>query len=245
MISEMLPLDLTAGCVRWICERLEFRNLTSEEEVERLAIRYLLREDPRFNSVHEFVSSVRKAIFEEPISLSCFFPDRVERGEGTLYARHAGKRVDGVAVKEMLEARRVLDSQEIVKSVLSEFFGVEGVEDGVLLRFDRKNCRYTVFVSTVRELFEDIDFHMTLAGEERHVVVLLTEKTPLPFIAFFRQYSETVRRAGVLIWVVDVERESVDPFIGYPPEKELIGRFRNPKLATKIESLWRVNVKDF
>ncbi len=247
MLSSMI--DLVADCVRWICERLESRNLTSEEEVERLAIRYLLRKNPRFDGVLDFVSLVKNSVFEEPISLSCFFPDRVEVGEGTLHARHGANR-DSIAVKEMLEARRVLDSQDVIRPILSRFFGVNAEEEGVLLKFEREKYIYTVFISLIKELFEDLPYHTLLneavkgvnEREVRHVILLLTERTPLPFVVFFRHYSEKVRRAGILVWVVDVERESIDPFIGYPPEKDLIGRFKNPKLATEIESLWRVKI---
>jgi len=244
----MHSIDLLSRCINWICGRLRDRNLTSEEEIERLAIRFLLRENPALCtpyepeelSTEEFLTSVKRALFEEPVSLSCFFPDVIERDEGTLHARH-GKRRDPLAVREMLEARRVLDSHHIVRSILSKFFGVEGKESGVLLKFDR-GITYTAFVSLVRELPEDLAYHASLP--KPHVVVLLTEKTPLPFVAFFKRYSEEVRRSGILVWVADVERECIDPFIGYPPERELIGKFRNPQLATKIESLWRVNVRE-
>ncbi len=236
-------LDDIAECVRWICSYLSGRSVTSEEEVERLVFRWLVRNFKKADEM--FVDSVKKALFDEPVSLSCFFPDRVE-GLFTFHGHSPETWEKKEAVEEMLRARRISDGIDVAKTTLSGFFGVRAKEDLPYLVFER-DPNYRVFVSDVWELERDIDFHIMAAErfEEVYAVVVLTEKTPLPFVKFFKKHSERVRIAKLLVWVLDPEREWLNPFIGYPPDRELIGRFRNPRLATEIESLWRVNVREF
>ncbi len=235
----MSDLDVIAECVKWICSRVE--NYTSEEEVERLVERFALR---RKINIKNFKTTIKKAIFEEPITLSCFFPEKLEKMGVTLYSSH-GVRDDKsmkFALNRANRARRILDSYSIAKKILSRFFEVECIEDEPYFLFNRK-YRYRVFISTVDELEEDLEYHLINSKKDFYVVILLTESTPLPFIKFFKNYSEKVR-GNFMVWVMDVDREVVDPFIGYPPEGELINKFRNPKLATKIASLWRVKVRE-
>ncbi len=254
-------LDLVAECVEWICSYLagEERAATSEEEVDRLALRFLLRKRAETakitdlitdsSKLSEFSKMVRDALFSEPVTISCFLPERVEASGCTLFCPHGFKpdvpeKVK--AIEEVLKARRISDALDAAHSVFSRFFGVKPDREGIFLVI-RRNGGYRLFISSIDELDEDITFHFKLARdfEENYVVVVLTDKTPLPFIKFFRKNSENVRREKILIWVMDEDREYVDPFIGYPPDEELISRFRNPKLATQIESLWRSKVNRF
>jgi hypothetical protein len=143
----------------------------------------------------------------------------------------------------MLKSRRYLDQIEIMKRILDNFFSDYSARDGIVREYTG-NCKYGVFLSLIDDVGKDIRHHIELArryaGE--YVVAVPTESTPLPFIKFFKHYSEDVKKAGFKVWVVDTQRESVDPFIGYPRDIKLLGRFKNPGLATSIASLWRVNV---
>ncbi len=237
----MFELDTVVECVKWICKKLNGRYSTSEEEVDRLIERFFIRKGG-LKSIEDFKIAVKKAIFDEPVTLSCFFPDKREKDGITYYAVH-GFKIDKKAVLNAIKAKRLLDAYYISKRIFSEFFGVEAIEEKPYLIFEREKYKYKIFISEVEELEEDLEYHLKYNKKFLYVVALLTEKTPLPFIRFFKLYSEKIR-SKMLVWVVDIDREYVNPFIGYPPEKELIEKFKNPELAVKVSSLWRVNIKE-
>jgi len=71
------------------------------------------------------------------------------------------------------------------------------------------------------------------AGEKK-VIVVPTEKTPAPFISFVREQDV----GDVLIWVADVERSSIDPFIGIHEDEAIENNFANPEQARRAVSIW-------
>lgn len=71
--------------------------------------------------------------------------------------------------------------------------------------------------------------------ENENVIVVPTEKTPAPFISFFREHDA----GAAMIWVADVEKGTIDPFIGDPGDDDAIeGNFANPEQARKAVSVW-------
>jgi hypothetical protein len=242
--------DILVRCIEYICSYFTNRNriVTSEEEVERLIHRFMLRSTTLNVNLSSLLNSVKSALFEEPVTLSCFFPDRMELDGIVLFCSHSSKpsTTDKLkAFEESVKARRILDALDIAETIFSKFFEVKPRKEGPFIVYNRGNG-YRLFISSVEEAEEDIAYHFKAAKEfeENYIVVLLTERTPLPFIRFFKKNSEIIRKNNILIWVMDMYKESVNPFIGYPRDKELIKKFRNPKLATHIESLWRVRVRE-
>lgn len=69
---------------------------------------------------------------------------------------------------------------------------------------------------------------------EEKVIVVPTEKTPAPFISFVREHEV----GGVMIWVVDVEKRAVNPFIGTPKDAEIEKNFANPEQARRAVNVW-------
>jgi hypothetical protein len=69
-------------------------------------------------------------------------------------------------------------------------------------------------------------------GEEK-VFIVPTEKTPAPFISFIREHD-----IGTLIWVVDVVKRTVNPFIGTPQDTEIENNFEAPEQARSAVSVW-------
>jgi len=69
---------------------------------------------------------------------------------------------------------------------------------------------------------------------EEKVIVVPTEKTPAPFISFVREHEA----GGVMIWVADVEKRAVNPFIGTPKDAEVEKNFANPEQARRAVNVW-------
>ena len=66
------------------------------------------------------------------------------------------------------------------------------------------------------------------------VIVVPTEKTPAPFISFVREHDV----GGVTIWVVDLQKKTVNPFIGTSKDADIEHHFENPEQARKAVSVW-------
>jgi hypothetical protein len=69
-------------------------------------------------------------------------------------------------------------------------------------------------------------------GEEK-VFVVPPEKTPAPFISFVREHE-----IGTMIWVIDVAKRTVNPFIGRPQDTEIENNFDEPEQARRAVSVW-------
>ncbi|MBK5190193.1 MAG: hypothetical protein JJE19_01655 [Methanosarcinales archaeon] len=69
---------------------------------------------------------------------------------------------------------------------------------------------------------------------EEKVIVVPTEKTPAPFISFVREHEV----GGVMIWVADMEKRAVNPFIGTPKDAEIEKNFASPDGARRAVSVW-------
>jgi hypothetical protein len=70
--------------------------------------------------------------------------------------------------------------------------------------------------------------------EEEKVIVVPTEKTPAPFISFVREHDI----GGVTIWVVDLQKKTVNPFIGTAKDADIEHHFENPEQARSAVSVW-------
>ena len=73
----------------------------------------------------------------------------------------------------------------------------------------------------------------TETGEEK-VIVVPTEKTPAPFISFVREQDI----GDAMIWVVDLRKRTVNPFIGTSRDADIENNFENPEQARRAVSVW-------
>ncbi|MCD6202922.1 MAG: hypothetical protein J7I99_00990, partial [Methanophagales archaeon] len=93
-----------------------------------------------------------------------------------------------------------------------------------------------------------VPYLMTGSGDsavvsDADVIVVPTEKTPAPFISFFREHDV----GEMMIWVADAERRTLDPFIGIPEDKDIESNFANPDRARRAVSVWmkKMQIPDF
>jgi len=70
--------------------------------------------------------------------------------------------------------------------------------------------------------------------KEEQVIVVPTEKTPVPFISFLREQDI----GGTQIWVADLKKGTIDPFIGTSKDAEVENNFANPEQARRAVSVW-------
>ncbi|HUV02504.1 MAG TPA: hypothetical protein VMW67_03515 [Desulfobacteria bacterium] len=85
-----------------------------------------------------------------------------------------------------------------------------------------------------RFMDEHPDLLEKMQTEEEVVMAVPTEKTPAPFITFIREHEVGTAQ----IWVVDLTKRTVDPFIGTPSDPDVEQEFANPEQARRAVSVW-------
>ncbi|RLI79517.1 hypothetical protein DRP05_03585 [Archaeoglobales archaeon] len=241
--------------IKTLSEMLKEREVTTREELERRAIRAVIKSKSieALNLDYNLIEEIVDSYIECPVSLSCIhFSEKVEIGGVSFYHLHTTKPTREQfeeAYYEYTISKRLLDATDGLDKIINNFFSGYSVKEGVIKEYSNNKHKYAVFYSLIDDVGEDIQSHIEFAKEYKkydgeYVIVTLTEKNPNPFIKFFKNHSEKIKAANIKIWVADVDKDCIDPFIGYPKDFKLIKGFKNPKLASIINSLWRVKVDD-
>ncbi|MBO8179111.1 MAG: hypothetical protein H0Z19_01305 [Archaeoglobus sp.] len=237
--------------VEELSKMLVGRKVVTEEEVRRKAIRCALKVlGPKLAEADDvFIEDVTCSLIDCPISLkSLHFSEKVKIGDIFFYYLHTEKPEKEdfeLAYEEYLKSTRYLEGLEAMIETTDRFF--EGYSaNGLYLRKYSKDKSYSVFYSTIDDVFDDVKHHLNMLSkvDGEYVVVVPTEKELNPFLKFFKRYSEDAKRAGLKIWVVNPEEKTIDPFIGYPKDFKLLKGFKNPKAAALVSTYWRVDVKE-
>lgn len=238
--------------IKTLSEMLKKREVVSREELERKAIRAVIKSKSvdALNVDYSLIQEIINSYIECPISLNClYFSEKVEIGDVSFYHLHTSKPTREQfeeAYEEYIISKRFLDAIDGLDNIVDRFFNEYSVKEGVVREYSNNKHKYAVFFSLIDDVGEDLQSHLDFAKnyDGEYVIVTLTEKNPNPFIKFFKNHSEKIKAANIKIWVADVDRDCIDPFIGYPKDFKLLKGFKNPKLASIINSLWRVKVDE-
>ncbi len=236
--------------IKTLSEMLRGREVVTREELERRAIRSIFKSKSieALNLDFDLVKEVVDSYIEFPVSLNCIhFSEKVEVGGVCFYHLHTSKPTREQfeeAYKEYVISSRFLDAIKKLDNVLRRFFEGYSFKNKIVREFSSSKHKYAVFYSLIDDVGEDLQSHIEFASKYggEYVIVTLTEKDPNPFIKFFKNHSEKIKAANIKIWVVNVDKECIDPFIGYPKDFKLLKGFNNPKLASLVSSLWRVKI---
>ena len=238
--------------IKTLSEMMKNRVVTTREELERKAVRAALKSKSAkaLKMNYDLINEIVDSYIDCPLSLNCIhFSEKVEIGNVTFYHIHTSKPTKSQfeeAYKEYVISKRIVHLQDKIRDIVNRFFSDYNVKNGIIDEFNNKKYKYAVFYSLLNDINEDIDSHINVAREYdgEYEIATLTEKNPNPFIKFFKNHSEKIKAANIKIWVIDVDKNCIDPFIGYPKDFRLIKGFKNPKLASIISSLWRVQVDE-
>jgi|GEM_PF-614292 len=113
---------------------------------------------------------------------------------------------------------------------------IRGAEKGE----EKEEIRVFIFPSIkfVQRFLKFLRYEQALLRYEQAQlkIVVPTERTPAPFISFFRHHSEDI--PDISIWVVDIMRRTVNPLCGRENDEEIERNFSNAKQARKAVSMW-------
>jgi len=77
------------------------------------------------------------------------------------------------------------------------------------------------------------------AEQEGDCVILVPSGESLePFVQFFREKGGAAEEAGLQIWIANMEKGTIDPFIGYTTDLDIYEQFNNPRLAEMVRTNW-------
>jgi hypothetical protein len=86
---------------------------------------------------------------------------------------------------------------------------------------------------------KSLDPEQCKPGPEGEQVVLVSSGESLePFVQFFREHGEALSEAGAQVWIANLEKGTVDPFIGYTTDMDIYEQFNNPRLAEMVRANW-------
>jgi hypothetical protein len=70
------------------------------------------------------------------------------------------------------------------------------------------------------------------------VVVVPSSESLEPFVQFFRENGAAAEESGVQYWIANMEKGTIDPFIGYTTDMDIYEQFANPRLAEMVRTTW-------
>ena len=71
-----------------------------------------------------------------------------------------------------------------------------------------------------------------------YVILVPSSETLEPFMQFFREKGEAVEEKGIQIWVTNLEKGTIDPFVGFTTDLDIYNQFDNPRLAEMVRNNW-------
>ena len=104
------------------------------------------------------------------------------------------------------------------------------------LLFSARDRKVRAFVATS---VNSLDLDKCWGEEGEDVVVLVPSGENLePFVQFYRQNGRTAEDKEIQIWVTNMEKGSIDPFVGYTTDLDIYNLFENPRLAEMVRNNW-------
>jgi len=105
------------------------------------------------------------------------------------------------------------------------------------LAFSAPEGRAKVFIVTSVKAI-DVDKCNPEPGVDS-VILVPSSETLEPFVQFFREKGEAVEEKGIQIWVTNLEKGTIDPFVGFTTDLDIYNQFDNPRLAEMVRNNWR------
>ncbi len=243
-------MDMLREAIKLVSHELSEREVVTVEEIKRIATTILLNfyhSDPSAD-YEKIVDEIIESLCDEPTTInSLHFSEKLNIQNVEFRHIHTcapTRELIGEAYDEYIKSKKILDSIDKMKEITDRFFTGYEVRDGLVRIYTKKRFRYGVFYSIIDDVERFLNVHERFAKnfEGEYVIVVPTENEITPFLRFFRNNSEKVKEADFRIWVANVDQMSIDPFIGYPKDFTLLKGFRNPKVASQINSLWREKI---
>jgi hypothetical protein len=130
--------------------------------------------------------------------------------------------------------------RQILQDALKKFMADAGYclskEDVQELSFSAPKRRARCFTLTSINALDIDKYH---ADQESDCIILVPSSESLePFMQFFRKNGRAAEDKGLQIWIINLEKGTIDPFIGYTTDLDIYNQFDNPRLAEVVRNNW-------
>jgi hypothetical protein len=125
---------------------------------------------------------------------------------------------------------------DLLKEFMAEAGYQPSAERGGELGFQAAGRKARAFV--YRSIRGIDRVHRARAGEDC-ILLVPSGESLAPFMAFYKEEGERAAERGVQIWVANMERGTIDPFVGYTTDMDIYRQFNNPRLAETVRTHWR------
>ena len=90
-------------------------------------------------------------------------------------------------------------------------------------------------VTSIKSL--DINNYNPVPGSD-YIILVPSSETLEPFVQFFQENGQAAEDKGLQIWIMNLEKGIIDPFIGYTTDLDIYNQFDNPRLAEMVRNNW-------
>jgi len=136
------------------------------------------------------------------------------------------------------ELKKIL--AETLVDLLKNFLGAAGyrqsLESQQELIFSARERNLLAYVVTSLKAI-DIDKCKPKHGMDSVILVSSSENLE-PFMQFYKEKGEAAEKENIQIWVANLEKGIIDPFIGYTTDLDIYNQFDNPRLAEMVRNNW-------
>jgi hypothetical protein len=114
-------------------------------------------------------------------------------------------------------------------------YALSAKSDGSLTFSAEKRKAEVFVVPSVRSL--KIDDYRAEEGADCIILVPSSESLE-PFVQFFREKGQIAEEKDLQIWIMNLEKGTIDPFIGYTSDLDIYNQFDNARLAEMVRNNW-------
>ncbi|NVM03310.1 MAG: hypothetical protein HWN67_13295 [Candidatus Helarchaeota archaeon] len=156
----------------------------------------------------------------------------------------------GIDEKILEQARKRVYKfkNEKMRKILDTFLNKSDYEPAKIISDKRKilaikgNSQYVILVyPSILILNDEIK---DLSWEENLVFAVPTGISPGPYLNFYKINANKILLNKDFVWIVDIEDESVSPFVGYPKDKDLNSNFKSSQLARYASRVISMDIED-
>jgi hypothetical protein len=154
------------------------------------------------------------------------------------YSKQAFADAAGMLLRSLPELKIIL--QQCLVDRLTNFMNDAGytirAQSRQELTFSAEKRNAKVFVVTsIKSL--DINNYNPEPGSD-YIILVASSETVEPFVQFFQENGLAAEDKGLKIWIMNLEKGTIDPFIGYTTDLDIYNQFDNPRLAEMVRSNW-------
>jgi hypothetical protein len=127
---------------------------------------------------------------------------------------------------------------DLLKQFMNNAGYILSLETSDNLEFIAKERHLNASVVTSVKL---LNIHEQKITPEMDQVILVPSGESLePFVDFYKMNGKAAEEKEIQIWIINLERGTIDPFIGYTTDLDIYNQFDNPRLAELVRNNWRI-----